>query len=76
MTLKELREEKLLTQKELCRLTGLPYNTYRHYEYGDTFPGKKDRYLNLECSFHLGCWNRISIWTAIERLLSFLASNL
>ena len=42
MTLKDLRTEKQLTQKELCCLTGLPYNTYRHYEYGDTFPGKKE----------------------------------
>ena len=41
MTLKDLREEHNLTQKELCKRTGLPYNTYRHYEYGDTFPSPK-----------------------------------
>lgn len=42
MTLQDLRTSHNLTQKALCRLTGLPYNTYRHYEYGDTFPGKKE----------------------------------
>ena len=42
MSLLDLRNAHSLTQKELCRLTGLPYNTYRHYEYGDTFPGKKE----------------------------------
>ena len=39
MILKDLREEKNLTQKELCRLTQIPYNTYRRYEYGEREPG-------------------------------------
>ena len=38
MTLRDLREEKNLTQKELCRLTQIPYNTYRRYEYGEREP--------------------------------------
>ena len=38
MILKDLREEKHLTQKELCRLTQIPYNTYRRYEYGEREP--------------------------------------
>jgi len=41
MTLNDLRTEKSLTQEELCKRTGIPYNTYRHYEYGDTFPSPK-----------------------------------
>ena len=39
MILKDLREGKHLTQKELCRLTQIPYNTYRRYEYGEREPG-------------------------------------
>ena len=39
MILKDLREEKHLTQKELCHLTNIPYNTYRRYEYGEREPG-------------------------------------
>ena len=38
MTLRDLREGKHLTQKELCRLTQISYNTYRRYEYGEREP--------------------------------------
>ena len=38
MTLHDLRTSHNLTQKELCRLTDLPYNTYRRYEYGEREP--------------------------------------
>lgn len=41
-----LREQHKLTQDQLVSLTGIPYNTYRHYEYGDTFP-KKDAIIAL-----------------------------
>ena len=46
MMLKDLREEHMLTQDEIVKRTGIPYNTYRHYEYGDTFP-KKDALIAL-----------------------------
>ena len=36
--LKNLRENNKLTQDDVVKRTGIPYNTYRHYEYGDTFP--------------------------------------
>ena len=39
MILKDLREEKNLTQKEVCTRTGIPYNTYRRYEYDEREPG-------------------------------------
>ena len=38
MILNELRKEHRLTQKELCHLTNIPYNTYRRYEYGEREP--------------------------------------
>ena len=41
MTLSDLRTKHKLTQDEVCKRTGIPYNTYRHYEYGDTFPSPK-----------------------------------
>ena len=41
MTLQDLRVSHKLTQEEIVKCTGLPYNTYRHYEYGDTFPSPK-----------------------------------
>lgn len=36
--LKDLRENNSLTQDDVVKRTGIPYNTYRRYEYGDTFP--------------------------------------
>lgn len=36
--LRRLREDNKLTQEQVAKSTGIPYNTYRHYEYGDTFP--------------------------------------
>ena len=41
MTLSDLRISHKITQEEICKRTGLPYNTYRHYEYGDSFPSPK-----------------------------------
>ena len=38
MILKDLREEALLTQKEVVTRTKIPYNTYRRYEYGEREP--------------------------------------
>ena len=38
MILKDLRENKRLTQREVSKLTGIPYNTYRRYEYGKREP--------------------------------------
>lgn len=29
---------KRLTQREVSKLTGIPYNTYRRYEYGEREP--------------------------------------
>ena len=36
--LKKLREEKNLTQEQVVKRTGIPFNTYRRYEYGERFP--------------------------------------
>lgn len=41
MTLQDLRIAHDLTQEDIVRLTNIPYNTYRRYEYGDTFPKKE-----------------------------------
>ena len=41
MTLSDLRIQKHITQDEIAKRTGIPYNTYRRYEYGDTFPSPK-----------------------------------
>lgn len=41
MILKDLRENKRLTQREVSKLTGIPYNTYRRYEYGEREPSFK-----------------------------------
>lgn len=38
MHLNDLRAEHNLTQEEIAKRTGIPYNTYRRYEYGETFP--------------------------------------
>ena len=38
MILKDLRENKRLTQREVCARTKIPYNTYRRYEYGEREP--------------------------------------
>ena len=46
MTLQDLRIAHRLTQEELVRRTAIPYNTYRRYEYGETFP-KKDAIIAL-----------------------------
>lgn len=36
--LKELREEKKLTQEELAKIVGLTLRAYQLYEYGDGYP--------------------------------------
>lgn len=41
MTLSDLRVSHKLTQDEIVRLAGIPYNTYRRYEYGQSFPKKE-----------------------------------
>ena len=46
MVLTDLRTSHNLTQEQIVTLTSIPYNTYRHYEYGDTFP-KKDAIIAL-----------------------------
>ena len=38
MTLSDLRISHDLTQEEISKKTGIPYNSYRRYEYGKTFP--------------------------------------
>lgn len=38
MSLQDLRSEASLTQEEVCKRTGIPFNTYRRYEYGTRFP--------------------------------------
>ena len=38
MTLQDLRVSHDLTQRDIVKRTDIPYNTYRHYEYGDQFP--------------------------------------
>ena len=46
MILSDLRASHDYTQEDIVRLTNIPYNTYRRYEYGDTFP-KKDAIIAL-----------------------------
>ena len=46
MTLFDLRIEHNITQKEIEKRTGIPYDTYRSYEYGRQFP-KKDALIAL-----------------------------
>ena len=46
MILSDLRFQHNLTQEEVCTRCNLPYNTYRRYEYGDTFP-KRDAIVAL-----------------------------
>lgn len=41
MTLSDLRVTHKITQEEITRRTGIPYNTYRRYEYGQAFPSAK-----------------------------------
>ena len=41
MKLSDLRIELKLTQEEVAKNTGIPYNTYRRYEYGETFPSAR-----------------------------------
>ena len=41
MHLSDLRAEHNLTQEEIAKRTGIPYNTYRRYEYNQTFPSAK-----------------------------------
>ena len=38
MTLHDLRSEAAITQEDVCKRTGIPFNTYRRYEYGTRFP--------------------------------------
>lgn len=38
MILQDLRVSHDLTQEQVVKLTGIPYNTYRRYEYGGSFP--------------------------------------
>ena len=42
----ELRESHDMTQEEVSHRTGIPYDSYRRYEYGGTFP-KKDAIIAL-----------------------------
>lgn len=46
MTLQDLRISHNLTQQEVGKRTGIPYGTYRRYEYGEEFP-KKDALIAL-----------------------------
>ena len=39
--LSNLRIAHSLTQEQIGKRTAIPYNTYRHYEYGDTFPSHR-----------------------------------
>ena len=41
MTLSDLRIQHALTQEEVAKSTGIAYNTYRRYEYGQAFPSAK-----------------------------------
>lgn len=41
MTLLDLRIQNHITQEEIVKRTGIPYNTYRRYEYGQNFPSAK-----------------------------------
>ena len=41
MTLSDLRIQHSLTQEEVAKRTGIAYNTYRRYEYGQAFPSAK-----------------------------------
>ena len=36
--LRRLRENHNLTQEQVSRRTGIPYRSYRRYEYGERFP--------------------------------------
>ena len=46
MTLSDLRISQKLTQQEVAKRTGIPYGTYRRYEYGEEFP-KSDALVAL-----------------------------
>ena len=46
MILSDLRISHDLTQEDIVKCTGIPYNTYRRYEYCDTFP-KRDAIIAL-----------------------------
>lgn len=35
------RFHRSVSQEVVCQRCDLPFNTYRHYEYGDTFPSAK-----------------------------------
>lgn len=41
MTLSDLRIQHAFTQKEIAKRTGIPYNTYRRYEYNQAFPSAR-----------------------------------
>lgn len=52
MTLSDLRISHNITQKEIEKRTGIPYDTYRSYEYGRQFP-KKDAIVKLAKLYHM-----------------------
>ena len=41
MIISDLRIHNKLTQEEVAKNSGIPYNTYRRYEYGQVFPSAK-----------------------------------
>ena len=41
MILSDFRIQNHITQEEIVKYTGIPYNTYRRYEYGQAFPSAK-----------------------------------
>ncbi len=41
MTLSDLRIQHNITQHEIEKRTGIPYDSYRRYEYGRQFPSPK-----------------------------------
>ena len=41
MTLSDLRIQHAITQEEIAKQTSIAYNTYRRYEYNQTFPSAK-----------------------------------
>ena len=52
MTLSDLRISHNITQQELAKRTGIPYDTYRSYEYERQFP-KKDAIVKLAKLYHM-----------------------
>lgn len=52
MTLLDLRIAHQLTQEQICKFTGIPYNTYRRYEYGEREP-KWNALIALAKLYHM-----------------------